>query len=332
MRALVLITPQPVAQAPLKLADMPVPAPGLGEVLVQVRTCGVCHTDLHLVEGELPRAKRPVVPGHQVVGVVAQVGPGVSQFTPGQRVGVAWLHRACGACDFCRRGEENLCPGARFTGCDVDGGYAEYLLAQVDFTYALPGGFSDAQAAPLLCAGIIGYRSLRLSEVRPGERLGLFGFGASAHLASQVARHWGCQVLVFTRSTAHRELARQLGAVWAGAADDKPPEPLDRAIVFAPVGWVVVAALRQLRPGGTLAINAVHLDRIPEFDYQLLYGERTMRSVANSTRRDAVEFLKLAETVPIRTRVESYPLEEANRALLRLKAGEVQGAAVLAVV
>jgi len=246
-------------------------------------------------------------------------------------VGVAWLYSACDACDFCHHNEENLCQAAHFTGYDVDGGYAEYLLAQADFTYALPERFSDIEAAPLLCAGIIGYRSLRLSEVQSGERLGLFGFGASAHLALQVARFWGCEVLVFTRSAAHQQLARELGAVWAGSAEDASPGALDRAIVFAPAGWVVLAALRQLRRGGTLAINAVHLDRIPAFDYQLLYGERTMRSVANSTRRDATEFLELAAKIPIRTEVETYPLEEANKVLLHLKRGAVRGAAVLQV-
>jgi propanol-preferring alcohol dehydrogenase len=318
-----------VEESPLSLRDLPTPQPGPGEILLRVRACGVCHTDLHTVEGELALPRLPVVPGHQVVGTVAEVGEGVRTFRPGDRVGVPWLYSSCGTCAFCRRGEENLCENAQFTGLHVDGGYAEYMVARADFAYPIPEHFSDAEAAPLLCAGIIGYRSLRLSEVKPGERLGLFGFGASAHLAIQVARHWGCEVFVFTRSEEHRRLAQDLGAAWTGAPDQEPPAPLDRAILFAPAGHLVHNVLRALRRGGTLAINAIHMSPIPELPYALLYWERTIRSVANSTRRDAQEFLQVAAEIPVQTTVEEYPLEEANRALAQLKRGQVRGAAVL---
>jgi propanol-preferring alcohol dehydrogenase len=326
---MVLPAPRPVEESPLSLRDLPTPQPGPGEILLRVRACGVCHTDLHTVEGELALPRLPVVPGHQVVGTVAEVGEGVRTFRPGDRVGVPWLYSSCGTCAFCRRGEENLCENAQFTGLHVDGGYAEYMVARADFAYPIPEHFSDAEAAPLLCAGIIGYRSLRLSEVKPGERLGLFGFGASAHLAIQVARHWGCEVFVFTRSEEHRRLAQDLGAAWTGAPDQEPPVPLDRAILFAPAGHLVHNVLRALRRGGTLAINAIHMSPIPELPYALLYWERTIRSVANSTRRDAQEFLQVAAEIPVQTTVEEYPLEEANRALAQLKRGQVRGAAVL---
>lgn len=329
MKSMVLPAPRPVEESPLSLRDLPTPQPGPGEILLRVRACGVCHTDLHTVEGELALPRLPVVPGHQVVGTVAEVGEGVRTFRPGDRVGVPWLYSSCGTCAFCRRGEENLCENAQFTGLHVDGGYAEYMVARADFAYPIPEHFSDAEAAPLLCAGIIGYRSLRLSEVKPGERLGLFGFGASAHLAIQVARHWGCEVFVFTRSEEHRRLAQDLGAAWTGAPDQEPPVPLDRAILFAPAGHLVHNVLRALRRGGTLAINAIHMSPIPELPYALLYWERTIRSVANSTRRDAQEFLQVAAEIPVQTTVEEYPLEEANRALAQLKRGQVRGAAVL---
>ena len=330
MRVQELRRPAPVESNPLRLASRPVPLPGPGEVLLRIVATGVCHTDLHLAEGELPPRRDVVVPGHQVVGVIEQAGPGVS-LAPGQRVGVTWLFRSCGRCDACRRGEENLCPEARFTGYDVDGGYAEFMIADANFVYPLPGFFADEEAAPLLCAGIIGYRALRKADVGAGERVGLFGFGASAHLAIQVAVHWGCEVFVFTRSAAHRALAAKLGAVWTGSADDHPPRPLDRAILFAPAGALIPMALAALRPGGTLAINAVYLDRIPDMEYGLLYGERTLRSVSNLTPRDATEFLALAAEIPVRTQVERFSLEEANAALQKLKRREVQGAAVLAI-
>jgi len=276
------------------------------------------------VEGELPPAKLPVVPGHQVVAVVERVGPGVTHPAPGSRVGAAWLHGSCGVCEACRRGEENLCERITFTGYHVDGGYAQYMVARADYVYPLPASFDDAHAAPLLCAGIIGYRALRLSGVRPGDRLGLFGF-----LAIQVARHWGCEVVVFSRSDTHRRLAEQLGAAWTGGLEVNGPGALDAAVVFAPAGRVVIEALRRLRRGGTVAINAVHLDQIPAFDYDLLYWERVLRSVSNSTRQDGIEFLRLAASIPLAVQVQPFPLAEANAALTSLKRGEITGAAVL---
>jgi len=329
MRAMSLTQPAPAERRPLRLVDRPRPEPGAGDVLVRVEACGVCHTDLHIAEGDLAPRRADLIPGHQAVGVVAAAGSGVTTPPPGARVGVAWLHRACGRCEFCRRGLENLCVAALFTGYDVDGGFAEYMTAPADFVYPIPEAFAAIEAAPLLCAGIIGYRSLRLSQIAPGERLGLFGFGASAHLALQVARHWGCEVYVFTRSASHRALAASLGAAWTGGVEDTAPEAVDAGIVFAPSGRVVVDALSHLRPGGTLAVNAVHLDGIPAFAYARLYGERGLRSVANSTRADGHAFLALAAAVPLRPRVERCPLEEANDVLLRMKRGEIQGAAVL---
>ncbi|MDT8898669.1 MAG: zinc-dependent alcohol dehydrogenase family protein [Thermanaerothrix sp.] len=319
----------PIESHPLHLAEIPIPQPGPGQVLLRVRVCGICHTDLHIAEGDLIPPAYPVVPGHQVVGEIVALGEGVSNLIIGQRVGVPWLHQACGACEFCQRGEENLCPSARFTGLHVPGGFAEYLLADANFVLPLPESLNDVEAAPLLCAGIIGYRSLRKAEVQPGERLGLFGFGASAHLVLQVARYWGCDVYVFTRSEAHRQHALELGATWAGRAEDTPPHLLDRAITFAPVGEIIPLALAKLRPGGTLAINAVHLTPIPSFEYPLIYGERTLRSVANATRQDGREFLHLAAQIPIRPTVTLYPFDALNQALADLKHSRLNGQAVL---
>lgn len=329
MRALVLRAPRPIEAHPLEAADLPIPDPGPGLIRIRVKACGLCHTDLHEVEGELPLPKLPVVIGHQIVGVVEARGPGARRFREGDRVGVPWLHETCGRCAPCRRGEENLCDDARFTGYHVDGGYAELTLAPERFAHRLPEGLADAEAAPLLCAGIIGYRALRLSEVKPGERLGLFGFGASAHLALQVARFWRSEVWVFTRSAEHRELAKRLGAAWVGGAEDEPPGLLDRAISFAPAGSLIPRALARLRKGGTLALAGIHLDRIPEMPYALLYGERTLRSVTAATRRDAEEFLALAARIPIRSQVERFRLDDANHALERLKASRINGAGVL---
>jgi len=329
MQAMVLHAPGPAEEHPLSWEDVPVPEPITGEILIRVRACGVCHTDLHTVEGELALPRLPLIPGHQIVGVVEALGPGVTHLSPGERVGVGWLAWACGQCEFCLRGEENLCPKARFTGLHTDGGYAQYALTNERFAYLLPERFGDIEAAPLLCAGIIGYRALRLCGIKPGGRLGLYGFGASAHLAIQVARYWGCSVYVFTRSEEHRRLAKKLGAEWTGAAQEAPPTPLDAGITFAPVGWLVPLALGHLRPGGTLAINAVTMTAIPELRYELLYGERTLRSVANFTRRDAEEFLRLAGEIPLHTEVEVFPLMQANEALERLKRSEIRGSAVL---
>lgn len=324
-----LFAPAAVDSSPLMLQTVERPAPGPGQVLLRVRACGICHTDLHVIEGDLLPRRLPLTPGHQVVATVEQLGAGVSGLTHGQRVGVPWLHETCGACAFCARGQENLCDHARFTGWDVNGGYAEFMLAPAGFVIPIPEAFSDEQAAPLLCAGIIGYRALRLAETQPGEHIGLFGFGASAHLAIQLARQWGCAVSVFTRSAEHRALAEALGAEWCGRAEDSPPRPLDRAVIFAPAGGLVPRALSHLRKGGTLAINAIHLSAIPEMDYNLLYGERTVRSVSNATRQDAREFMTLAAQIPVRSAVEMFPLAEANEALRRLKRSEIRGAAVL---
>jgi propanol-preferring alcohol dehydrogenase len=330
MKAMVLHSPRPAEEGPLEMRDLPLPEPGAEEIRLRVRVCGVCHTDLHTVEGDLPLPKLPVVPGHQVVGIVDAVGEGVRRFTIGQRVGVPWLYRTCGTCEFCQRGMENLCRQARFTGLHADGGYAEAMVVHQDFAYPIPEIFSDESAAPLLCAGIIGYRALRLSGVRPGERLGMWGFGASAHITLQIARHWGCEVYVFTRGEKHRQLAKELGAAWAGSAKDEPPAPVHGGIIFAPAGELVPEALRVLERGGTLALAGVTMTPIPELDYdRLLYWERVVRSVANFTRQDAAEFLQLAAEVPVRTTVQTFPLEAANEALLALKEGRINGAGVL---
>jgi propanol-preferring alcohol dehydrogenase len=321
--------PAAIETRPLILSQSNVPKPAQHELLLRVKCCGVCHTDLHIVEGDLAPKKLPITPGHQVVALVEEVGREVARYKIGDRVGVPWLHSACGGCEYCKRGEENLCDSARFTGWDVDGGYAEYLSAAEDFVVPIPSVFSDVEAAPLLCAGIVGYRSIRLADLKPGERLGIFGFGASGHLALQVARYWNCPIYVFTRSEEHRALAKALGAEWTGRAEDDPPHQLDRAIIFAPSGALVPIALQHLRKGGTLAINAIHTSPIPEMDYQLIYGERTVRSVAHATRRDAQDFMSIAAQIPIKTEVQTFPFEEANEALKMLKHSQINGAAVL---
>jgi propanol-preferring alcohol dehydrogenase len=329
MKALVLTRPGPIAGAPLQAAELPEPVPGNGEILLEVAACAVCRTDLQLVEGDLEARRLPIVPGHQIVGWVAALGPEVTGWAEGDRAGVGWPAGSCGTCRFCRGGRENLCEQARFTGWDRDGGYAERAVVRAGWAVRLPAAFPDLAAAPLLCGGVIGYRSLRVSGIRPGERLGLYGFGASALLALQVARHWDCEVFVATRSPAEQRRALEMGAVWAGPYDEPPPAPLDAAVTFAPVGEVVVAALRALDRGGVVAVNAIHLDRIPEFPYRHLWWERQIRSVANSTRADAQEFLDLAAQIPIHTVADVFPLAKANEALARLKRGEVTGAAVL---
>jgi alcohol dehydrogenase, propanol-preferring len=332
MRAMVLEKPKPAEENPLALRDWPLPSPGAGELRLRVRACGVCHTDLHIVEGDLELPNLPLVPGHQIVGIVEALGPGARLFREGDRVGIPWLHSTCGDCAFCRRGLENLCESARFTGFHTDGGFAEAALAHESFAYPLPPEFTDLEAAPLLCAGIIGYRSLRLCGVRSGDRLGLYGFGASAHIVIQIARHRGCEVYVFTRSEEHRKLARSLGAAWAGSAEETPPGKLDGAILFAPAGRLVPEALRVTRKGGTVALAGITMSPIPEMDYDsLLYHERVLRSVANSTREDARELLRAAAEIPVRTQVETFKLEEANRALQSLKGSNIQGAGVLTI-
>jgi alcohol dehydrogenase, propanol-preferring len=329
MKACLLHAPAPVTSNPLEIADAPVPQPGKGEVLLRVSCCGVCRTDLHVVEGELPPRKSPVIPGHQVVGIVEKLGEGAHRFARGVRVGVPWLHSTDLTCEFCRSGRENLCDHPTFTGYTVDGGYAEYAVAPEAFVYRIPESFPDEQAAPLLCAGIIGFRCLRLSGIQPGGRLAFYGFGSAAHVAIQVARHWGAEVYAATRGAKHQQLALQLGAVWAGEATDEPPEKLDAAIVFAPAGELVPPALKALKKGGVLVLGGIHMSPIPSFDYNLLYQERVIRSVANNTRQDGEDFLRVAAEIPVRTQVTSYPLREANRALNDLKGDRVNGSAVL---
>jgi alcohol dehydrogenase, propanol-preferring len=331
MKACFLRTPAKIETNPLELSDLPRPEPGPGEILVRVEVCGVCRTDLHVIEGELPPKKSPVIPGHQAVGQVAARGNGAEHLSIGSRVGVAWLHKTDGTCEHCRRGEENLCDNPQFTGYTVNGGYAEYVVAPEDFVYPLPENLHAEQAAPLLCAGIIGYRCLRLSGVKVGARLGLYGFGAAGHVAIQVARHWGVEVYASSRDARHQTLAKELGAVWTGGALDEPPQKLDAAIVFAPAGEIVPAALAALKKGGRLILGGIHMSDIPAFSYDLLYQERSIRSVANNTREDGREFLRLAAEIPVRTHVQVFPLAEANRALNALKNDAIRGATVLRV-
>ncbi len=331
MKACVLQSPAPIETNPLVFTDVPAPTAANGEVLIRVSYCGVCRTDLHVIEGELVPQKSPVIPGHQVIGVVEKLGSGSSRFSLGARVGIAWLHHTDGTCEFCRSGAENLCDHPTFTGYTVDGGYAEYAVASEDFIYAIPEQFPDERAAPLLCAGIIGFRSLRLSGIKPGGKLGFYGFGAAAHVAIQVAMHWNIDVYAATRDARHQRLALELGAKWAGATFAEPPAKLDAAIVFAPAGEIVPAALKALRKGGTLVLGGIHMSPIPSFDYDLLYQERVIRSVANNTRQDGEDFLRVAAEIPIRSHTQLFPLREANRALNALKNDAIEGAAVLKV-
>jgi len=331
MKACVLPARAPIETNPLRYIDVPAPEPGDGEVRIKVHACGVCRTDLHVIEGELPVLKSPIIPGHQVVGVIERQGPGSHRFELGTRVGVPWLHSTDGTCKYCRAGKENLCKAATFTGHTVDGGYAEYIVAPEDFVYRIPGGFADLHAAPLLCAGIIGFRCLRVSGVERGMTLGLYGFGAAAHVAIQVARYWGVRVLAFTRDERHQKLAMELGAVWAGGGEDESPEKLDAAILFAPAGELVPAALRNLDRGGVVVAGGIHMSPIPQFSYDLLYWERGVRSVANNTRKDGEDFLELAARIPVHTETQTFPLEQANAALNALKHDAIRGAAVLMV-
>src|SRR5690348_13565410 len=325
MRAMVLER----ARAQLNELEIPRPIDGPGQVLLEVKACAVCRTDLHIVDGELAHPKLPLVPGHEIVGIVVETGPEVDRFALGDRVGVPWLGWTCGVCPYCRSGRENLCDRARFTGYQIDGGYAEYTVADQRYVFPLPDGYTDAEAAPLLCAGLIGYRSLVLSG--DSRRLGLYGFGAAAHIIAQVARHQGREVYAFTRpgDTEGQQFARDLGAVWAGGSDVTPPEELDAAILFAPVGALVPLALRAVAKGGVVVCAGIHMSDIPSFPYRLLWGERTVRSVANLTRRDGEEFLALAPRVPVRTEIECFPLADANAALNALRSGHLRGAAVL---
>src|SRR3984885_5624544 len=329
MKACVLRAAARIETNPLEFADVPIPQPGQGEVLVRVNFCGVCRTDLHVIEGELPPRKSPVIPGHQVVGTVEQFGSGARRFAAGARVGVAWLHHTDGTCEYCKAGAENLCDHPTFTGYTVDGGYAEYVVAPENFVYPIPESFRDEHAAPLLCAGIIGFRCLRLSGIKRGGRLAFYGFGSAAHVAIQVARHWGVEVYACTRGANHQQLALQLGAVWAGEASAEPPERLDAAIIFAPAGELVPPALAALKKAGVLVLGGIHMSPIPSFDYNLLYQERVIRSVANNTRQDGEDFLRVAGQIPVHSQVTLFPLRDANRALNDLKNDRINGAAVL---
>ena len=330
MKAALLTKPAAIAERPLHIESVPQPGQSSGQVLLKVRACGVCRTDLHITEGELPQRRRPLIPGHQIVGEV--IAGAAKELPPGTRVGVSWVGGTDGTCWYCRHDKENLCDAPTFTGYTVDGGYAEFATARADFVFPLPSSLDDLHAAPLLCAGIIGFRSLRVAEVQQGERVGLFGFGASAHLAIEVLHAWKCEVYVSTRGESHRKLAQALGAKWVGAEADKPPCELDRAVTFAPSGDVVIAALSSLRKGGVVAINAIHLDRVPQFDYdKLLWGERQLRSVTNMTREDARDFLQIAAEIGMRPKVTAFPLDQANEALLAVKRDAIDGAAVIVV-
>jgi len=330
MKAMILKKFAPIEENPLELVDLPNPEPGPEDILIRIDVCGVCHTDLHTVEGDLLEVKLPIVPGHQVVGRVAKRGKKASRFKEGERVGVAWLYSTDTTCAYCKRGNENLCPHARFTGFHENGGYEEYMVIPEKFVYVIPEIFEDEEAAPLLCAGIIGYRALRLSEIQPGQRLGFIGFGASAHVAIQVAVHWSCDVYVFSRSEEHRALAERLGAVWTGTSKDDPLEKMDSIVNFTPAGPTVLDGMRMLDKGGTQALAGIYMSPIPEMDYmKYLYHERTLRSVANATRQDGEELLKIAAEIPIRTTTQVFPLEEANSVLKLLKHSKIDGAGVL---
>ncbi|MEA3400461.1 MAG: zinc-dependent alcohol dehydrogenase family protein [Armatimonadota bacterium] len=331
MRAMVLHEQSDIAQEPLRLEEVEDPEPGPGEVRLKVHTCGVCRTDLHEVEGDLDLHKRPVIPGHEIVGTVEKLGEGARRFEIGDRVGIAWLYSTPEDCEFRQRGLENLCPGAKFTGWDADGGYAEMTVVPEEFAYPVPDEIDDAHASPLLCAGIIGYRSLVLAGAESAPTLGMYGFGASAHIGIQIARHWGCEVYVFTRSEDHKRHAEELGAAWVGEAGDHPGTRLRASIIYAPAGPLVPQALQVLERGGTLVCAGIYMTPIPQFEYDLIYGERVLRSVMNATREDGEGLMRVAGEVPVRTDVTLFPLEEANEALRQVKESEVSGAAVLQV-
>ncbi len=332
MRALVLDDIAPITSAPLRLRELPDPQPAAGEVRVQVRCCAICRTDLHVIEGDLPRHTLPIIPGHQIVGIVDALGPGCRRLKVGSRVGVAWLRHTCGTCGFCRAGRENLCEAARFTGYHAHGGYAEYAVVPEDFAYEIPQAFGDTDAAPLLCAGIIGYRALKRCNLPPGGKLALYGFGSSAHVVLQIALHRGTTVYVVTRGAGHRQLARQMGATWVGDENATPPEKADSAIIFAPAGGLVPVALASLQKGGTCALAGIHMSPIPTLDYEgHLFYERDLRSVTANTRQDGRELLAEAARIPIRPHTTPYPLADANRALQELQADRINGTGILMV-
>ncbi|MCK4334374.1 zinc-dependent alcohol dehydrogenase family protein [candidate division WOR-3 bacterium] len=329
MKAMQLSKPAPIESEPLKLVDLGMPEPGEGQVRVKVSVCGVCHTDLHTVEGDLKLPKLPIVPGHEIVGRIDKVGEGVSRERLSERVGVPWLYETCGECSFCREGRENLCPNARFTGYHENGGYAEYMVVPEDSAYPIPDGIADAEAAPLMCGGVIGYRALVLSKAKPGQILGLYGFGNSAHVTIQVALYLGIRVFVFSRTPANRKLAEKLGAEWTGGAEEQPPERIHSGIIFAPAGPLVPMALRHLRSGGTIAMAGITMTPIPAFPYELIYSERGLRSVANSTHEDVRQLLDYAGKIPVKTEVTEFPLEDANKVLRAMKESKIQGGAIL---
>ena len=330
MKAMIINEPTSIEHSPLKLVELPIPNPKPNELLIKISVCGICHTDLHEVEGELPLVKKPIIPGHQIIGRVESKGKMVTRFKIGDRVGIAWLHSTCGKCKFCNSGNENLCDKAQFTGYNVNGGYAQYTVIREDFAYPIPEIFTDQEAAPLLCAGIIGYRALKISKIKPGGRLGLYGFGSSAHIAIQIAVHWGCEVYVFTRSQEHQQLAKKLGCVWVSDTTQLPPQKIDSAIIFAPAGELVLNALESLEKGGTVAMAGIYMTPIPEMEYnKYLYHEKTICSVTNSTRTDGEELLKLSDQIPIKPKTTTFPLEEANQALQLLKHRQITGAGIL---
>jgi alcohol dehydrogenase, propanol-preferring len=329
MKAWTLSRPAPVEQNPLMLTELPVPEPGEGQVLVKTTACGICRTDLHVVEGELAPKQANIVPGHQIVGVIERSGKNARRYREGTRVGIPWLHKTCGICAYCRSGRENLCDNPTFTGYSVNGGFAEFALAEEDFVYPIPDGFSDLQAAPLLCAGIIGFRCLRVSGIQRDAKLGIYGFGAAGHVCLQVARHWGAKIFVCTREEKHRRLAAELGAAWTGGAMDQPPEKLDAAIIFAPAGELVPPALAALNKGGTVVLGGIHMSPVPSFPYPLIYHERGLRSVANNTRQDGRDFLRLAAEIPVKTEIQLFPLSQVNQALNALKHDGIRGAGVI---
>jgi propanol-preferring alcohol dehydrogenase len=329
MKAMRISKQRPIEENPLNHVEVKLVNPAPNQIRIKVLACGVCHTDLHIAEGDIRPSKFPIIPGHQVVGVIDRKGEDVTDLSVGDYVGVPWLYSACGKCEFCKTGNENLCKKARFTGFDFDGGFAEYMIADAKYTLPLPRDMEPGSLAPLLCAGIIGYRSLIKADLNHGENLGLFGFGASAHISIQVARYWNCDVFVFTRSKEHQKHAEELGASWVGKAEDSPPKVLDRAVIFAPVGWMVHKALEKIRPGGTVAINAIYMSPIPEMPYEMIYGERTLRSVANATYSDGEALLKLAKEIPIVTTITEYGLKDANKALIDVKNSNINGEAVL---
>ncbi|WP_339730682.1 zinc-dependent alcohol dehydrogenase family protein [uncultured Gimesia sp.] len=330
MKAMVLNQRADISGSPLVLADVPAPNPGPNEVLIRVHCCAICRTDLHVIEGDLPETKSHIIPGHQVVGTVIKMGASCKRFQNGDRVGIAWLRSTCGVCEFCQSGRENLCEQSRFTGYHADGGYAELAVVQEDYAYAIPDVFSDLEATPLLCAGIIGYRALKQSDLQPGERLGIYGFGSSAHVVIQMALHHGCDVFVVTRGEKHRKLAREMGAVWVGARSDQMPVKVHSAIIFAPAGELVPAALKHLEKGGTLALAGIYMSDIPQLNYEeTLFYERSLRSVTANTRQDGQELLKEAAEIPICPHITTYSLQDANRALIDLKNDQINGTGVL---